>query len=226
MTNAVNLKSQYRRPKQARSQRTFNQLLDAAEAHLQNGNVNDFALNDLADSNGITVGSVYHFFPSKEALLLALADRALGKFAEMTEAIDVDGVSCWQDIWRRASTTARAQYIANKPAMMLIFGPACSWQIRLADAAGNNEIAAALASSMRRAFDFSFADNLEELCLRGIVISDAFWRTSFEEHGTITEDYAEISFDASVAYLSRFIPEKLPLRPQEDDQAQNAREAS
>ena len=212
MDNAINLKSQYRRPKQKRSRKTFDQLLDGAEAHLASGNVSDFTLNDLADDKGITVGSVYHFFPSKEALLLALADRVMGRFAELTETIDVEGVTCWQDIWQRASVSARDQYINNKPAMMLIYGPACSWQIRLADAAGNKDIAAGLASSMRRVFDFSFADNLEELCLRGIVISDAFWRRSYEEHGTITETYREISFDASVAYLSRFIPEKLPLR--------------
>ena len=226
MDNTINLKSQYRHPKQARSKKTFNQLLDGAEAHLANGNVDDFTLNDIADDKGITVGSVYHFFPSKEALLLALADRVLERFAEMAETINVEGVTCWQDIWRRTSATARDQYVADKPAMMLFFGPASSWQIRLTDAAGNKAIAAGLANSMRRVFDFSFADNLEELCLRGIVISDAFWRKSYEEYETITEAYQDISCDASIAYLSRYIPEKLPLRPIAQEHLENSRAAS
>lgn len=201
---------EYRRPKQERSQRKFNQILDYGEAFLDKHGHGEFALNDVAKDLDIAVGSVYHFFSSKDALLLALADRILDGFADMSARIDNESAETWQDIWRDASAMARDQYRASKPAMTLIFGPACGWEIRLADATGNIRIAEALARSLRRAFDFSFCENLDDLTLRGIVISDAFFRQSYLEHGTITDEYWQMSLDAAFAYLSGFIPKHLP----------------
>lgn len=219
MAKPIDLKSQYRKPKQARSQKTFNDMLAFTEDYLRDHDVSELSLTDLADGLNVAVGSAYHFFPSTDALLLALADRILAGFAEMSEAVESQNAETWHEIWRRVSAGARDQYRASKPAMTLILGPACSWQIRLADSEGNVAIAAAVASSLRRAFDFSFADNLEELVLRGIVISDAFWRKSVEEHETITDDYWEISVDAAIAYLGKFIPERLPLRTSKAEQS-------
>tara|TARA_R110002033_G_scaffold20072_2_gene50789 strand:- start:1130 stop:1300 length:171 start_codon:yes stop_codon:yes gene_type:complete len=51
-------------------------------------------------------------------------------------------------------------------------------------------------------------------------------QTKFQEAQwfcAITKDYQEITFDAAIAYLSRFIPEKLSSRPAVERQEQNSR---
>jgi AcrR family transcriptional regulator len=67
--------TQWNTPKQARSQIRFERLLSsAAELIVQHG-IDAISTNHIADHAAIPIGSLYQFFPSKEALLAALIDQ-------------------------------------------------------------------------------------------------------------------------------------------------------
>lgn len=72
-------------PAQARSARTVEDLLDATARVLVRDGWDKASTNRIAKAAGVSVGSLYQYFPNKEALVMALARRhaeqTLGTFA-------------------------------------------------------------------------------------------------------------------------------------------------
>lgn len=64
-------------PKQARSRQRFALILDAAAALIAQHGVDNVTTNHIAERAGVSIGSLYQFFPSKEAIIAALLDRYL-----------------------------------------------------------------------------------------------------------------------------------------------------
>jgi AcrR family transcriptional regulator len=64
-----------REAQQERSKRTQAALLDATEAELETSSVDELSVADIAGRAGVSIGSVYHHFKSKQALIYAMLDR-------------------------------------------------------------------------------------------------------------------------------------------------------
>lgn len=64
-----------RAPQQERGQRRVEQILDAAEHIFVEQGVGDATMQMIADRAAASVGSLYHFFPNKEAIVEALGAR-------------------------------------------------------------------------------------------------------------------------------------------------------
>lgn len=64
-----------RAPQQERGQRRVEQILDAAELVFAELGVDGSSMQMIADRAGASVGSLYHFFPNKEAIVDALGAR-------------------------------------------------------------------------------------------------------------------------------------------------------
>jgi AcrR family transcriptional regulator len=64
-----------RAPVQRRGQARVEAILDAAEAVFGEMGVESATTNAIAERAGASVGSMYHFFPNKAAILEALAER-------------------------------------------------------------------------------------------------------------------------------------------------------
>jgi AcrR family transcriptional regulator len=77
-----------KRPQQARSRQTWESILDSAETLLVEEGYDALTTNRIAEEADISVGSVYQYFPNKEAILLTIMDR----FAERQYEILVDGL--------------------------------------------------------------------------------------------------------------------------------------
>ena len=81
-------------PTQARSRARLRQVLDAADELLAREGAGAFTTNRIAETAGIPVGSVYHYFPDKEAIVEALALRYWSDFEDLVagaaEADEVD----------------------------------------------------------------------------------------------------------------------------------------
>jgi AcrR family transcriptional regulator len=80
-------------PSQARSQATVDALLQATERLLIKEGYDKLSTNRVAAAAGVSVGSLYQYFPSKEALVAALADRHRERmmalfFERMAELVD------------------------------------------------------------------------------------------------------------------------------------------
>ncbi len=72
-------------PRQARSQATVAVILEAAARILTDRGIDAFNTNEVARRAGVSVGSIYQYFPNKDSLLLALRDR---HSVEMVEALE------------------------------------------------------------------------------------------------------------------------------------------
>ena len=77
-------------PRQERSRQTVESILDATARVLTKAGYADLTTNRVAEVAGVSVGSLYQYFPSKEALVDAVLDRDLANlraelFAGMTD---------------------------------------------------------------------------------------------------------------------------------------------
>src|ERR1700722_53624 len=68
-------------PGQARSKETVNVILEAGARILESEGLHGFNTNAVAAKAGVSVGSLYQYFPNKDAILLALIER----FEDSTE---------------------------------------------------------------------------------------------------------------------------------------------
>jgi AcrR family transcriptional regulator len=59
------------------------QLLDAAEAVIAEVGVEGASVQAIAQRAGASMGSLYHFFPGKDALVLALAERCMQRVTDV-----------------------------------------------------------------------------------------------------------------------------------------------
>jgi AcrR family transcriptional regulator len=66
-----------RRPRQARSHMTVTSLLDATARVLVRRGYAACTTNLVAEVAGVGIGSLYEYFPNKEALVAALAEREI-----------------------------------------------------------------------------------------------------------------------------------------------------
>lgn len=62
-------------PSQERSRRTVERILDTATRIFHEQGYAGATTNDIADEAGVSVGSLYQYFPNKDALLVALTRR-------------------------------------------------------------------------------------------------------------------------------------------------------
>ena len=85
--NAVVLRR--RVPSQQRARETVDAVFEAAIRELQRGDPKSVNVNRVAEVAGVSIGSVYQYFPSKEALLTSLIARFLRRrFEAIMQMID------------------------------------------------------------------------------------------------------------------------------------------
>lgn len=70
---------QRRMPRQARAQATVDSILEAAAQVLQRGGHDAFNTNSVAERAGVSIGTLYQYFPDKDAILVAVAHREMRK---------------------------------------------------------------------------------------------------------------------------------------------------
>src|ERR1700677_2410729 len=78
-------------PRQARSVATVEAILVATARVLTRDGYDHASTNRIAEEAGVSVGSLYQYFPSKEALVAALIDRHMSHMTALLEA-SIDAV--------------------------------------------------------------------------------------------------------------------------------------
>jgi len=68
-----------KRPRQSRSQATVDTLLEATARVLVRDGFDGLTTNTVAHQAGVSIGSLYQYFPNKEALVAALIERHIEK---------------------------------------------------------------------------------------------------------------------------------------------------
>ncbi len=85
---------------QARSVATFKNILDTATAIIVERGVSALNTNLVAERAGVNVGTVYHYFPNKTAILVELLRidmdrRSAYLFNKVSELPEVDDLAAW-----------------------------------------------------------------------------------------------------------------------------------
>jgi AcrR family transcriptional regulator len=74
-----------KRPKQERSQATVEAILTATTRILTEQGYAQFTTNRVAELAGVSVGSLYQYFPNKEALIVALMEHHTNAMAQLAQ---------------------------------------------------------------------------------------------------------------------------------------------
>jgi len=75
-----------KKPKQMRSKLMFDNILEASTRVLEEVSFEKFTTNRVAEAAGISIGSLYQYFPNKQSILIELERIAID---EMTENIEI-----------------------------------------------------------------------------------------------------------------------------------------
>lgn len=134
-----------REPVQERSAARVQRMLDAAAQLLDEVGYEATTTSAVAQAAGVSVGSLYQFFPDRRAVLQALAVRAFGRFSErLAEAVRQAGLTQWRD----AVDVVVDEYVAftrTEPGMrVLSFGGPVDRQLLALDEDNNAVVAARL----------------------------------------------------------------------------------
>jgi AcrR family transcriptional regulator len=105
-------------PRQARSWASFDAILDGCARVLERGGYESLTTNGVAEAAGVGIGTLYDFFPNREAIVVALAEQRLARLAgEVKDGLSaVDGLDAYHALDLlirrivRAVTADRALY--------------------------------------------------------------------------------------------------------------------
>lgn len=113
---AGTVKSYARRlPKQRRAQQTVEAVLDAVVRLLKRGGSGTITTNRIAEVAGVSIGSVYQYFPNKRAIFIALHQRHINEIDRMIQTkLAEPAASPLQDLMR-AMIEAMVEAHASDP---------------------------------------------------------------------------------------------------------------
>lgn len=76
-------------PKQQRSRQTYQIILNGALEIIRREGLTKLSTNRVAEESGVSIGSLYQYFPSKAAIIAALIDQILDQeFTDLKALID------------------------------------------------------------------------------------------------------------------------------------------
>ena len=79
-----------KKPKQKRSKLMVDNILEASIRVLKQHPYQQFTTNRVAEAAGISIGSLYQYFPNKQSILLELEIRAINEMIENVEKLLFD----------------------------------------------------------------------------------------------------------------------------------------
>ncbi|MFC6632979.1 TetR/AcrR family transcriptional regulator [Microbulbifer taiwanensis] len=202
-----------RKPQRKNGREKYEKLLDSLEALIIEQDSSEITLANLSQVAGVPAASVYHFFPSVDASLTALAERHYKSFSEaLLHLPDIPPQGGWQDLLFELCDLGRSYYEINVAALKVHFGPQSSWALRHLQMENNWRLADTLLKNLSREFELPPSQEWRERLLLAITINDAFWSQSYSRFGRITEEIAAEGKRAAAAYLKMYLGELLERR--------------
>lgn len=206
-----------RPPRQERSQRRFDAILDATRELLKESNIEDLSFNDIAQKAGVSPPSVHYIFPSMSALLAELIKRFhiqySEEFRQMESRIDATDIRSWQDWVRSMAQSNRNYFNAHRDIAEMALGPIMNRASRHAIIAVNASFSHSIISTMNNIFVMPEVPDLHRKMTLALEVFDALWGRAYLERGHIDDESFEESVNIVIAYLRTILPETLALRP-------------
>lgn len=115
MTSKAARTSVRRRPKQRRARQTVEAVLDAVIRLLKRGGSEAITTNRIAEVAGVSIGSVYQYFPDKRAIFTALHQRHVDQIDRMVQTKLVEHAASSIEDLLRAMVEAMVEAHATDP---------------------------------------------------------------------------------------------------------------
>jgi AcrR family transcriptional regulator len=136
-----------KQPAQARSTKTVDVIFEAAAHILEECGFEGYTTNAIAERAGVSIGSLYQYFPGKDAITMALIER------ESMALLETVSRACALDDWQaalKAMIRAATEHQLSRPrlARLLDFE-----ESRLAAHARNPHVASTLHSAVAGVLD-------------------------------------------------------------------------
>jgi AcrR family transcriptional regulator len=104
-----------RRPKQGRARQTVEAVLDAVVRLLKRGGSEAITTNRIAEVAGVSIGSLYQYFPDKRAIFTALHQRHIDQIDRMVQTKLVEHAASSIEELVRAMVEAMVEAHATDP---------------------------------------------------------------------------------------------------------------
>ena len=115
-----------RAPQQSRGQKRVDEILDAAESVIAEHGLDAATTNAIAGTAGSSVGSLYHFFPSKDAIVQALALRFSSMMRDLNaEAMPPSAVDLPLEKLFERIVMVQVRLIDERPAFSAVYDASC-----------------------------------------------------------------------------------------------------
>jgi AcrR family transcriptional regulator len=196
-----------RTPVQERSAARVERMLDAAASLLDEVGYEGTTTSLIASRAGVSVGSLYQFFPDRRAVLRALALRSFSRFAAMlSDRVTSSHLVRWQDAVE-VVVDVYVEFSRSEPAArVLSFGGPVDTHMLDADDDNNAVVAGALGEVLRLVVPDLVIDERMRLALRVAVeagdrVLDLAFRISGEGDAAIVAETKVLL----VSYLSRYL---------------------
>jgi AcrR family transcriptional regulator len=99
-------------PKQDRSRQTYQVILNGASAIIRRDGIKKLSTNRVAEESGVSIGSLYQYFPSKAAIVAALIEQVLDEEFEKLKTL-VEGLAPEKGAKKAACTFFTQYYSLN-----------------------------------------------------------------------------------------------------------------
>lgn len=194
-------------PQQSRSRKRFELILQEADKLLLEEGLSGFSIPELAKRLGFTRTSIYHFFPTPQAILNEVTRRYLkGLDDEFLAARAAATKVNWREAVLMIAEVVSNYYNAHPVGRMLILGMSASEESYHALAAAMDQIQRQI-DVLMPAFGFRASSSNPNVAALTVEIGTACLRLSYHLHGEITKEYQKECARVMISYLENFIDE-------------------
>jgi AcrR family transcriptional regulator len=115
MVSRVKKTSVRRRPQQRRSRETVEAVLDAVVRILKREGADAMTTNRIAEVAGVSIGSIYQYFPDKRAIFIALHERHIHQIDRVIQSTLVEHARSSLEELMRAMVESMVEAHRNDP---------------------------------------------------------------------------------------------------------------
>jgi AcrR family transcriptional regulator len=185
-------KAAYRRqPKQLRARQTVEAVLDGVARILKREGVDAVTTNRIAEVAGVSIGSVYQYFPDKRAIFIALHQRHLEEVDRLVETKLVEHAESSLSELMRGMVSAMIEAHASDPKL---------YELLLTEVPHRAEGAQEFAVRLHGAFRLAIASRAQQLKTRRDLDLVVFVVTNMVEalsHGAVFRRPPRVSLGAA-----------------------------
>lgn len=191
---------------QARSRERLRRVLDAADEVLAGEGPDAFTTTRVADAAGVSIGSIYRFFPDKAAIVEALAVRYWSDFEDLVAGVaEADEAQPLDDPVGAVLDVLVAGFRARPGFLGLWFGGLRTEAVRDATRPTRTAIARSIARILQRHWPDASPPTLARVAEMAVLAGDGLLREAFRRDRSGDSDVLA----ESKAMLRAYIAERL-----------------